>query len=206
MKKILVIEDDTKMRKNVVTILQMEEFEVLAAANGEDGLALARQASPDLILCDVMMPGISGHEVLRRLREDSSTASIPVVFLTAKTDVADLRAGMNLGADDYLTKPVTVPELLTAIGARLKRREELRTRSLAEFQSAEPLQKLGLTPREAEVLFWVAQGKTNAEIGLILELSVGTVKKHMEHILPKLGVENRSTAVLRAIETLSAAQ
>ena len=208
MKKILVIEDDAKMRANIVTILQMEKFTVVTATNGVAGLATARAEKPDLILCDIMLPGANGHEVLRQLRAAPGTASIPLIFLTAKTDPADLRAGMNLGADDYLTKPVTVPELLTAIEARLKRHGEQRANAVfkADFQSAAPLQKLGLTPREAEVLCWVAQGKTNAEIGMILELSIGTVKKHMEHILPKIGVENRSAAALRAIEMLSASQ
>jgi DNA-binding NarL/FixJ family response regulator len=205
MRKILIIEDEPKMRANLATILTMEQFQVSAAPNGEHGLELARREKPDLILCDIMMPGADGHDVLKTLREDADTAFIPLIFLTAKTDRADLRKGMNLGADDYLTKPVTVPELLAAIEARLKRHEEQRAKAAfkPEFTSAAPLRKLGLTPREAEVLFWVAQGKTNAEIGMILDASLGTVKKHMEHILPKLGVENRASAVLRAVEALN---
>lgn len=208
MKKILIIEDDPQMRANLTTILQMESYQVTASANGADGLTQARQSHPDLILCDIMMAGADGHEVLRQLRGDPGTAGIPLIFLTAKTDPADLRRSMNLGADDYLTKPITVPELLAAIEARLQRKKELRTGGgfQPSFQSPAPLEKLGLTPREAEVLFWVAQGKTNAEIGLILELSIGTVKKHIEHILPKVGVENRATATLRALEALSQAQ
>jgi DNA-binding NarL/FixJ family response regulator len=206
MKKILVIEDEPQMRANLVTILKMENFQVITVTNGRDGVEAARRERPDLILCDIMMPGADGHQVLKELRESPETASIPLVFLTAKTDRADLRKGMNLGADDYLTKPITVPELRAAIEARLKRHGEQQAKAgfKAEFKSAEPLQKLGLTPREADVLFWVAQGKTNAEIGLILDMSIGTVKKHMEHILPKIGVENRSGAVLKAVETLSA--
>jgi DNA-binding NarL/FixJ family response regulator len=205
MKTILIIEDEPQMRANLVTILKMEHFQVAAATNGRDGIELARKEAPDLILCDIMMPGPEGHQVLKTLREDPQTASIPLIFLTAKTDRVDLRKGMNLGADDYLTKPVTVPELLATINARLKRHEEQRAKAAfkAEFRSAEPLQKLGLTPREAEVLLWAAQGKTNAEIGLILDMSVATVKKHMEHIFPKIGVENRSAATLRAVEVLS---
>ncbi|MSR64501.1 MAG: response regulator transcription factor [Verrucomicrobiae bacterium] len=205
MKTILIIEDEPQMRANLATILKMENYRVVAVTNGRDGIDAAKRESPDLILCDIMMPGADGHQVLKELRESPETASIPLIFLTAKTDRADLRAGMNRGADDYLTKPITVPELRAAIEARLKRHGEQQTKGefKAEFKSAAPLQKLGLTPREADVLFWVAQGKTNAEIGLILDMSIGTVKKHMEHILPKVGVENRSAAVLRAVETLS---
>ncbi|MEI6083917.1 MAG: response regulator transcription factor [Verrucomicrobiota bacterium] len=202
MKKILVIEDDATMRQNIVTILQMEDFTVLTATNGQAGIALAQEQKPDLILCDIMLPKADGHEVLRQLRAATGTASIPVIFLTAKTDAADRRAGMNQGADDYLTKPITVPELLAAIEARLRRRQEL-TSFQPSFDSAKPLESLGLTPREAEVLFWVAQGKMNAEIALILDMSVGTVKKHMEHLLPKMNVENRATAIVRALEILS---
>jgi DNA-binding CsgD family transcriptional regulator len=91
---------------------------------------------------------------------------------------------------------------LAAIEARLRRRQQVGGFA-PSFASAKPLEKLGLTPREAEVLFWVAQGKTNPEIGLILDLSVGTVKKHMEHLLPKLGVENRGAAMVRALEALA---
>lgn len=202
MKKILVIEDDATMRKNVTTILQMENFEVLTATDGAAGLALARQAKPDLVLCDIMMPKADGHEVLRQLRADAGTAATPVIFLTAKTDNADRRAGMNEGADDYLTKPITVPELLAAVEARLKRRQQVGGFS-PSFESAKPLEKLGLTPREAEVLFWVAQGKSNPEIALILNSTVGTVKKHMEHVLEKLGVDNRASAMVRALEVLA---
>jgi DNA-binding NarL/FixJ family response regulator len=106
---------------------------------------------------------------------------------------------MNLGADDYLTKPVSVPDLLGAIRARLNRAKE--QQAATTVRSPQELEALGgLTPREAEVLFWVAQGKTNPEISMILTLSVATVKKHVEHIFEKIGVENRSAAILRALD------
>lgn len=202
MKKILVIEDQPQMRKKLVRILEMENFAPLEAADGRAGLALARAQLPDLILCDVMMPELDGYEVLRQLRADAATAAIPFIFLTARGDRTELRAGMNLGADDYLTKPVAVDDLLAAITARL-RRNELRGPGAPNFTSHEPLQKLGLTPREAEVLLWIAQGKTNEEAAMILGLSAHTVRKHLEHVFRKLGVENRMGACLRAIEVLS---
>jgi len=112
---------------------------------------------------------------------------------------------MNLGADDYLTKPVQKVELLTAIAARLKRNEQqMASGSLTpNFDSHEPLLSLGLTPRVAEVLLWVAQGKTNADIATILGISEWTVKKHVLEIFDKLNVETRTAAGLRAIEVLS---
>jgi DNA-binding NarL/FixJ family response regulator len=112
---------------------------------------------------------------------------------------------MNLGADDYLTKPVAKADLLSAISARLKRSEQwLTSGSLTpNFSSPAPLLGLGLTPRVAECLLWVAQGKTNADIAQILGISEWTVKKHVLDIFEKLGVETRTAASLRAIEVLS---
>jgi len=206
-KTILVIEDQPDMRDNIATILEMENYAVLAVDNGIDGLAMAREEKPDLILCDVMMPGTDGHSVLQGVRDDPTIAGTPFIFLTAKGEKRDQRTGMNLGADDYLTKPTTATELLAAIFARLEREKH---RPLAEFEpdftSAAPLEGLGLTPREAEVLLWVAQGKSNPEISSILGTAENTVKKHLQHIFEKLGIDNRNAATLSALEVLSAAK
>ena len=103
MKRILVIEDEPEMRRNIATVLRFEKYEPIAAENGRRGVELARQERPDLILCDVMMPELDGYGVLQKLREDAELALIPFIFLTAKGEKDDLRSGMNLGADDYLT-------------------------------------------------------------------------------------------------------
>ena len=205
MKKILVIEDEPEMRRNLATILKLEKFDVVQAENGRVGVETARKETPDVIICDVMMPEMDGYAVLQALREDSKTVATPFIFHTAKGEKQDLRSGMNLGADDYLTKPVAKAELLNAISARLKRSEQqLSSGSLTpNFDSHEPLLSLGLTPRVAEVLLWVAQGKTNADIATILGISEWTVKKHVLEIFDKLNVETRTAAGLRAIEVLS---
>jgi DNA-binding NarL/FixJ family response regulator len=203
MKRVLVIEDEPEMRRNLVTILRMEGYDPLAAEHGQAGLELAAAQPPDLILCDVMMPHLDGYGVLQQLRDDPKTALIPFIFLTAKGERDDLRSGMNLGADDYLTKPVVKTELLQAIEARLRRSEQQTQREFKpDFSSFEPLLKLGLRRRAAEVLLWVAQGKTNPDIAAILGISESTVKKHLLEILEKLGVETRSAATLRALEVL----
>jgi DNA-binding NarL/FixJ family response regulator len=195
------------MRRNLLTILKLEKFQPLGAENGRAGLELVRREKPDLILCDVMMPELDGHGVLEALRKEEETASIPFIFLTAKGEKADLRSGMNLGADDYLTKPVAKADLLRAIAARLRRSEQTAQRDFKpDFSSYEPLLKLDLTPRVAEVLLWVAQGKTNGDIATILGISESTVKKHLLEIFGKLGVETRSAATLRALEALSSKQ
>lgn len=203
MKKILVIEDEAEMRRNLVTLLRLEGYQSIAAENGRAGVELAKSQAPDLILCDVMMSGLNGHGVLQTLHEDPKTSLIPFIFITAKGEKEDLRHGMNLGADDYLTKPVARADLLNAIEARLLRAGQQAQREFKpDFSSCEPLLKLGLTPRPAEVLLWVAQGKTNGDIGAILGISESTVKKHLLEILERLGVETRSAATLRALEIL----
>jgi DNA-binding NarL/FixJ family response regulator len=190
------------MRANLEEILQMEGFRPLLAAEGRAGIALAKQELPDLILCDVLMPELNGHGVLELLRQDAATARIPFVFLTAMGESSDVRAGMNLGADDYLIKPVKIDDLLATIEARLERAQQ-QSGFAANFSSAVPLEKLGLSAREAEILLWVAQGKTNFEAGMILNISAATVKKHLENIYKKLGVEGRNAATLKALEAIS---
>lgn len=209
MKKILVIEDEPATLDNLVLMLEMEGFKPLAAPNGRKGVQIAKRELPDVILCDVSMPELDGHGVLEALRADPTTVSIPFIFLTARSDKKDLRTGMNLGADDYLTKPASADEVLGAIAARLDRHHEkeqaamARVELKANFDSAKPLEALGLTPREAEVLLWVAQGKSNADIATILGCAENTVKVHIARIFEKLGFENRNAATVRALEALS---
>lgn len=203
MKKILIIEDEPVMRANMADVLELEGFQPITAANGREGVAVAKRERPDLILCDVLMPELDGHGVLMALREEPPTARIPFVFLTAKGERGDVRAGMDLGADDYLIKPVPLDELLGAIHARLEHAQRHAPKIKMEFKSPQPLETLGLSPREAEILFWTAQGKTNAETAVILDISPGTAKKHLENIYQKLGVEGRNAATLRAMEVLS---
>ena len=138
-------------------MLELENFQPLSAPNGRAGVTLARSEKPDLILCDVMMPDLDGHGVLEALRDNAETARIPFIFLTAKGERADVRTGMDLGADDYLVKPVPIAELLGAINARLERHRQQRVEFKAEFKSPKPLENLGLSPREAEILFWMAR-------------------------------------------------
>lgn len=122
-KKILIIEDNTDIRENVVEILELADFTVFEAENGKIGVELAMKQVPDLILCDIMMPELDGYGVLYLLNKNPETSAIPFIFLTAKAEKVDLRKGMEMGADDYLTKPFDDIELLNAIESRLKKKE-----------------------------------------------------------------------------------
>ena len=121
MKKILLIEDNPEVRENTSEILSLANYEVLVAENGKIGVDIAQRQKPDLIICDIMMSELDGYGVLHILSKNEQTAAIPFIFLTAKTEKTDIRKGMNLGADDYLTKPFDDTDLLNAIEARFRK-------------------------------------------------------------------------------------
>ncbi len=125
MKSILVIEDNPEVRENLCEILELSNYDVRSAENGKIGVQVALANPPDLIICDVMMPELDGFGVLRILSKKPATFDIPFIFLTAKADKMDFRKGMNLGADDYITKPFDDVELLDAIEVRLSKSERL---------------------------------------------------------------------------------
>jgi DNA-binding NarL/FixJ family response regulator len=214
MKKILVIEDQAPMRRNIALMLEMEGYEVTTAENGRIGVEQVTRSRPDLVICDVMMPELDGHGVVQTLRANPETATVPLIFLTARSDKSDMRIGMNFGADDYLVKPVIREELLAAVEVRMARSEAISALVHAassssgsgsfnpDFSTHEPLLALGLTNREAEVLLWVAQGKSNGDVASIIGMSEKTVKQHMGSIFGKLGVENRNAAAMQAVDFL----
>jgi DNA-binding response OmpR family regulator len=123
MEKILVIEDQEDIRSIVVEMLTEENFDVLEAENGQVGIKLLQEEVPDLIICDIAMPKLNGYEVVTWSRENPETESVPFIFLTAKSAQVDIRQGIELGADDYLTKPFTRAELLGAITARFDKQK-----------------------------------------------------------------------------------
>lgn len=119
MKKLLLIEDDVTVRENTAELLELSNYNVITASNGRLGIEKAQQDIPDIIVCDIMMPETDGYGVLEALSKDPETVNIPFIFLSAKTEHKDIRKGMDLGADDYLTKPFEEEELLSAIESRL---------------------------------------------------------------------------------------
>src|SRR6185312_5037344 len=129
MKKILVIDDDPAVQSLTVKALQTRGFETLTAADGLAGLEMARKHLPDMIICDIQMPNLEGYGTLTALQQDTLTATIPFIFLTGLTDRTQVRQGMRLGADDYLTKPFTAGELISAVNTRLAKQAAVQRRS-----------------------------------------------------------------------------
>ena len=122
-RKILVIEDEKTTLNSILEFLISEGFEAMGAENGREGIELAQKHIPSLIICDILMPDLDGYDVLTYLQQDPNTAAIPFIFLTATTDSSSFRLGMEMGADDYLRKPVTSAELRAAIASRLRKQE-----------------------------------------------------------------------------------
>jgi CheY-like chemotaxis protein len=149
MKKILLIEDDLVLRENTSELLELANYEVLNAPNGKIGVEIAKIALPDIIVCDIMMPELDGYGVLEALTKNESTQHIPFIFLSAKTERKDVRKGMDLGADDYITKPFNEDELISAIESRLAKtailkdlREKKEEKKVEEIEEKESLRSL----------------------------------------------------------------
>ncbi|HEY9184441.1 MAG TPA: response regulator [Salegentibacter sp.] len=132
MKKVLLIEDDVTVRENTAEILELSDFEVVTASDGKQGVTRAKSELPDIIVCDIMMPEMDGYDVLTELSKTPATSGIPFIFLSAKTEHKDVRRGMDLGADDYLTKPFEESDLLSAIESRLAKVEILKSDKAAQ--------------------------------------------------------------------------
>ena len=157
MKKILLIEDDSKSRSNIKYLLEANKYKVFSAEDGLEGINMAMEIKPDLIICDILMPVVDGYKVKEDLSTNPNTSSIPFIFLSAKSDLCDIRKGMNLGADDYLTKPFKIADLLKAIEARMNRIVEIGKQILGakENQNGNNPQKL----EREDSIFIEADGK-----------------------------------------------
>ena len=190
-KRILCIEDDTETATLIAEELLDRGFEVDIAYSGQDGLAAILRDKPDLVLSDISMPGMSGFEVLERLvRLAPRFEGMPFLFLTALADRDNELRGRRLGADDYVTKPIDFDVLEAIIKTRLSR---------GARREAWPA-SVKLSDREVETLTWAARGKTSAEIAQILGTTKRTIDFHIDNARAKLGVANRTEAVMRAAQ------
>ncbi len=199
--KILIIDDNPKLLEDA---LPMYGYDVTVATDGLMGLKLLAEdnSSFDLILLDVVMPNLDGWETLKSIRENDKTKHIPIIMLTAVNEDNKQISGLKFGADDYITKPFILPNLLARIEALLRRSKwssEKKHAGALPFVTSEPISPL--TSREKEILTLVAKGASNADIADKLFVREVTVKTHLNSIYKKLNVDNRVQAVLLAIQT-----
>jgi DNA-binding NarL/FixJ family response regulator len=192
--RILCIEDNDEAAGLILEALEECGYETRRARSGEEGLTRIRECAPDLVLCDVGLPGMSGFEMLERLLEEMPQwRHLPFLFLTALGDRDHELKGRRLGADDYVTKPVDFEMLAAIVATRLAKAAR------AQGASAGTEPTAALSEREREILAWAARGKTSGEIACILSLSKRTVDFHSDKAREKLGVATRIQAVIKAL-------
>jgi len=195
MQRILVIDDDDDLRIDVIDILKFKGFITEGAMNGKIGLQIAKSFHPDLILCDVDMPELDGYGVLEALNQDPELKGISFIFITGSSSMSNLRQGMNLGADDYLTKPLQIEDLLKAIEARFKK-YEIRTHHKVKKLASEGTtsERIKLTPRQNQIVQLINQGNSLIEIANKLNVSLdaaeilGDIAVRLNH---RLKLDNR---------------
>ena len=206
---VLVVDDAPDTLRMLCDALAGEGYTVLVARDGPQALARLDVVTPDAILLDGVMPGWSGFETCQRIKAHSVGQAIPVIFMTGLSDTSDVVAGFEVGGVDYVVKPIRIEEVLARLNTHVRNarraREAVAQASMTQRSlplSAPPetdrLLQASLTPRETEVLTWLARGKTNRDIAEILGMSPRTVNKHLEHVFEKLGVETRTAAAAAA--------
>jgi DNA-binding response OmpR family regulator len=206
---VLVVDDAPDTLRMLCDALAEEGYTVLVARDGQQALARLDVITPDAILMDGLMPGLSGFETCQRIKAHAAWATIPVIFMTGLSDTADIVAGFAAGGVDYVVKPVRIEEVLARLSTHVRNAQAARQALAALRRGADALghglgpgacrlDEAALTPRETEVLSWLAKGKTNRDIAEILGMSHRTVNKHLEHIFEKLGVETRAAAAALA--------
>jgi len=186
MKTILVIEDETVLRENICDILAAHGFTTITAENGLVGIEMATKHTPDLIICDIMMPVMDGFATVAALQAKEDMKDIPFIFLSAKIERRDMRQGMELGADDYITKPFMAQELVNAVNARLKKSPRASSKKGLPVTPAIQEAIDSLTKSERKILVMVSLGMTSKEIADKIYISTKTVENHRFNILQKL--------------------
>ncbi len=183
---VLVVEDDAKCRALVVTLLRQAGFTTVEASTGEEAVTLARRQRPKLVVLDLELPGLSGYEITRELRDEFANDLAIVILSGARTESLDVAAGLGVGADDYIVKPFSPDEFLARVRLQTKR-----------VDSTRPVPS-DLTRRELQVLNLLAEGQSQKQIADELVISAKTVAGHIQQILAKLGVHSRAQAVAHA--------
>ncbi len=190
--KILVAEDERKILNLLQLYLEKNNYEVITAQNGIEALEKVKKFDPDLLVLDIVMPEMNGHEVCKKIRKDKKYRDIPIIYLSSLAEKQSIVSSLELGGDDYLTKPFDPNELIARINAILRR---IKGRQVTSEKQIEEL-----TYQEQKILQYMEEGYTNKEIALKLTLTEGTVKVYNHIIYQKLQVRNRTQAIVRAKE------
>lgn len=202
-KRLLLIDDDPNLILLVKDYLEFRGYEVVTADNGMEALEVLDQEIPDMIICDIMMPEMDGYTFVERVRQDSRSSWIPVLFLSAKGQSQDRVKGLNKGADVYMVKPFEPEELVAQVESSLKQANRL----ISHSGTGETGGKLKvpsdveLTPTELKVVQLVARGMANREIAIQMKVSQRTIESHVSNMLGKTGLHNRTELARWAIET-----
>ena len=199
--QILVIEDEKALRENISEIIAHYGFRVICTPTGEEGITMALEYIPDIIICDIMLPGIDGFEVFARIKQIPQLSSTAFIFLTAKSTRSDTRIGMNMGADDYLTKPFTKEELVNSIRARLEKLSKKNKHQLEKDELIQAtLEKMtSLTKAERKVLNAISEGYTTPQIAQKLFVSKKTIENHRVNISRKLDLSGPNSLISFAL-------
>jgi DNA-binding NarL/FixJ family response regulator len=203
-KRLLLIDDDPNLILLVKDYLEFRGYEVITAENGREALEVLEQDVPDMIICDVMMPEMDGYALVERVRQDSRTSWIPVLFLSAKGQSQDRVKGLNTGADVYMVKPFEPEELVAQVESSLKQATRLMQHSDTTGETGPKLQvpfDVELTPTELKVVQFVARGMANREIAEQMNVSQRTIESHVSNMLGKTGLHNRTELARWAIES-----
>lgn len=191
---LLLIDDDPNLILLVKDYLEFRGYDIITANNGAEGLAALATATPDLIICDVMMPEMDGYSFIQNVRQNTKTSWIPVIFLSAKSQIQDRIQGLNQGADVYLVKPFEPEELVAQVESSLSQAKRMLSYSSAghKSQMIQVPNNVELTPTETKVVTYVSQGLSNREISEKLKVSQRTVESHVSNMLNKTNLSNRT--------------
>ena len=203
-KKLLLIDDDPNLILLVKDYLEFRGYEVVTAENGREALEVLEKQTPDMIICDVMMPEMDGYSLVSAIRSDPKTSWIPVLFLSAKGQSQDRVKGLNIGADVYMVKPFEPEELVAQVESSLKQASRLIQHKGSKGGDSSPRIQVPfdveLTPTELRVVQFVARGMANREIAEELNVSQRTIESHVSNMLGKTGLHNRTELARWAIE------
>jgi len=203
-KKLLLIDDDPNLILLVKDYLEFKGYQVISAENGREALNILDKETPDMIICDVMMPEVDGYSLVQQIRENPTIRAIPIMLLSAKGQSQDRVKGLTTGADVYMVKPFEPEELVAQVESTLKQVERVKDKSTPKKPTAgtilTSIQDVDLTPTEQKVIQLLARGMANQEIAQQLNVSKRTIESHVSNMLNKTNLHNRTELTRWAID------